>query len=67
VSALVAIVFLIIGLFLYFLPAIIAADRKLLNAGSILIVNLFLGWSLIGWVIALAWAVAGTAHTKAAA
>jgi hypothetical protein len=24
-------------------------------------VNLFLGWSLIGWVVALAWAVAGTA------
>ena len=36
--------------------AIIALDRKLLNSGSIFIVNLFLGWTLTGWVGALAWA-----------
>jgi hypothetical protein len=63
-SALAGIIFLIIGLFLYFLPAIIAVDRKLLNTGSIFIVNLFLGWTLVGWVGALAWALAGTANTK---
>ena len=49
-------IFLIIALFLYFVPAIIALDRKLLNSGSIFIVNLFLGWTLTGWVGALAWA-----------
>jgi hypothetical protein len=46
----------IVALFLYFVPAIIALDRKLLNPGSIFIVNLFLGWTLTGWVGALAWA-----------
>ena len=49
-------IFPIIVLFLYFAPAIIALDRKLLNSGSIFIVNLFLGWTLTSWVGALAWA-----------
>lgn len=55
-------IFLIFALFLYFVSAIIALDRKLLNFGSIFIVNLFFGWTLIGWVGTLAWALAGTAQ-----
>lgn len=43
---------------LYFLPALIAANRNKLNRGSILALNFFLGWSLIGWVVALVWALA---------
>lgn len=39
----------------YFLPAWIA--RKKHNASSVFVVNLFFGWTLIGWVIALAMAV----------
>lgn len=46
-------VFLIASL-IYFLPSIVAAGRK--NNGGVLVVNLFLGWTLIGWVVALAWA-----------
>ena len=63
-SGIAAIIFLIFAPFLYFVSAIIALDRKLLNFGSISIVNLFLGWTLIGWVGTLAWALAGTAQTK---
>ena len=42
---------------LYFLPSIVAFDGKKANFQSIVVVNLFLGWTLIGWVVALAWAV----------
>ena len=49
-------VFLIIAFLLYFLPAVIA--RKKPNASSVFVINLFLGWTLIGWVVALAMAVA---------
>jgi Zn-dependent protease with chaperone function len=42
---------------IYFLPALIAAGRKVPSAGSVFVVNLFLGWTLIGWVVALAMAV----------
>ncbi len=39
--------------FLYMLPWAIAATRSKSNQGAIGIVNLLLGWSLIGWVVAL--------------
>jgi hypothetical protein len=42
---------------LYFLPTLIAVGRHKANQGQVLVVNLFLGWSLIGWVVALTMAV----------
>lgn len=45
---------LIVG---YFLPSFIAGMRKKKNTNSVFILNLFLGWTLVGWVIALVWAV----------
>ena len=42
---------------LYFLPTIVGAARKKTNLLGIFLVNFFLGWSVIGWVIALVWAV----------
>lgn len=43
---------------LYLLPAGIGIIRGRSNAVAIFVLNLFLGWTLIGWVIALVWAVA---------
>ena len=40
----------------YFLPTIVAARRRTVRQNGQFIINLFLGWTLIGWVIALAWA-----------
>lgn len=42
----------------YLIPTTIAIMRSRSNTGSIFVVNLFLGWTLIGWVVALAWSVA---------
>ena len=39
---------------LYFLPAILGRDKR--DAAGIFLFNLFLGWTFIGWVIALVWA-----------
>ncbi len=47
--------FLIIILALYFLPSMIAYNRKVKSIGSLVVVNIFLGWTFIGWVVALAW------------
>jgi hypothetical protein len=46
----------ILSLF-YFLPFAIAFYKKRANTGAIFALNLFLGWSLVGWVIALVWAL----------
>ncbi|MBF0277321.1 MAG: superinfection immunity protein [SAR324 cluster bacterium] len=45
-----------IGIFMiYFLPSFIGRSHR--DKLSIWILNLFLGWSFLGWVIALIWAV----------
>jgi hypothetical protein len=43
--------------FIYFLPTLIAAAKAKKNGLGILTLNLFLGWTFIGWVIALIWSV----------
>lgn len=48
---------LIVVLALYFIPLIVALIRKVPNVGSVAVVNILLGWTLIGWVVALAMAV----------
>jgi hypothetical protein len=40
----------------YFLPTIVAAGRHHHNVATVAIVNVFLGWTFIGWVVALAMA-----------
>ena len=45
--------FLIFFGVLYFLPAIIAAARHTHNSTGILLLNIFLGWTLVGWFVAL--------------
>jgi len=45
------------GFVMYFLPAIIAFARSKRDAMSILVLNFFLGWTAIAWVIALVWAL----------
>ena len=46
-----------IGFVLYFLPSIIALARQKRDLLSIVLLNLFLGWTAIGWIVALIWAV----------
>jgi hypothetical protein len=50
---------------LYFFPSILARARRLSNFWSIFVLNLFLGWTLLGWVIPLAMAASGTAARRA--
>jgi regulatory protein YycI of two-component signal transduction system YycFG len=48
---------IIISLISYFLPTIIAILRGKSNTFAILLLNLFLGWTFIGWIVALVWSV----------
>ncbi|MEI6352901.1 MAG: superinfection immunity protein [Candidatus Nomurabacteria bacterium] len=50
---LVGIVIFILVLGLYFLPTITAMRRKKKNDGVILLINLLVGWTVVGWLIAL--------------
>lgn len=54
--------FIVTVAFLYFLPSLIAISRWH-YFGSVFAVNLFLGWTLIGWVIALSMSMSPRAKT----
>ncbi len=49
--------FLIFAFALYFMPAIIAALRHTHNATAILLLNIFFGWTVIGWFVAFIMAI----------
>lgn len=56
-SGFVGILVFILSLFFYFLPTIIALVSKKRNTLAIFVLNFFLGWTFIGWVVALVWSV----------
>jgi hypothetical protein len=50
-------VMMVVILALYLVPTCIAAYREHPSQTPILLVNLLLGWTALGWVIALVWSV----------
>ena len=48
---------MIAALLLYVLPAFVAGFRRHPNTAAITLLTLFLGWTFIGWAIALIWSV----------
>ena len=49
-----------IAFFIHFLPTFVAGSRHVANFWWIFLINLFFGWTLIGWVVALVWAATDT-------
>lgn len=43
----------LLGLLFYFLPSLLGRHKK--NIGAIFALNLLLGWTFVGWIIALVW------------
>jgi len=46
----------------YLFPSVLAQHRKHANLTPIVLVNIFFGWTIGGWFIALIWAT--TSNTK---
>ena len=44
---------------MWWLPTIIAIARQTHSALGVFLVNLFLAWTVIGWIVALIWALSG--------
>lgn len=44
-------------IFIYVLPAIVANVREHHQESAIWALNILLGWTFVGWVIALVWAL----------
>jgi Superinfection immunity protein len=59
--AFIGLLFIVFCLLLYFLPSYLGRNKR--NVGAIFALNLFLGWTLLGWVAALVWALSHEAPT----
>ena len=55
-SAVLGVVLIFAGFFAYWAPTAVAWIRRVPNAGSVTVVNGLLGWTVIGWIVALAMA-----------
>lgn len=53
-------ILIVLAIALYFVPAIVAFNREHHQTGAIFVLNIFLGWTLLGWVAALVWASTAT-------
>lgn len=58
------VVLVVLGVLIYFIPGMTASYRKHPQEKPIIIINLFLGWTFLGWIIALAWAMSGPGGKK---
>ncbi len=54
---LVIILIAVVAFVIHFLPVFVAGSRHAKNFWWIFLINFFFGWTLIGWVIALVWAL----------
>jgi len=52
--------YILIGL--YILPSIIAFVRRVRSWAPLLIVNIFFGWTILGWVGTLVWSFSPDVH-----
>ena len=45
------------SLAVYFVPTIVAIVRHVRNVLGIVLLNIFGGWTFVGWIIALVWSI----------
>jgi Superinfection immunity protein len=64
-SVLLGLGLLVAAIAIYFLPTIIAFERGHAQRGMVAVIDIFLGWTLVGWVVALAIACSATASAAA--
>ncbi|MGH7813207.1 MAG: superinfection immunity protein [Candidatus Binataceae bacterium] len=56
-SLAIGFILLLIGGVFYLVPGFVASDRGHRNAAAIWALDILLGWTFIGWVVALVWAL----------
>jgi len=49
-------------IFIYFIPGLVGSSTK--HGDGIFLLNLLLGWTILGWIAALIWAVSAEKKIK---
>ncbi len=56
-------ILLVLGIALYLLPVELAVYRDCKATAWITALNVLLGWTIFGWIVAIGWAASGKART----
>ena len=59
VGTVLVLAFIFGAIIMYFVPTVIAHLRKASNLDTVVLLNIFLGWTAIGWFVALILACSG--------
>lgn len=57
---------LLLALMFYMIPSVVAYARGHRSVLAIIAVNILLGWSFLGWIIAFVWSLSDSAPTDRA-
>ncbi|EGC5870145.1 superinfection immunity protein [Salmonella enterica] len=63
-SSLNGFVYLAVLLVLYLIPSVIAYRRWHRNFKPIFVLNIFLGWTFLGWLVCLVWSLSSNTQPK---
>lgn len=56
IGIIVAGLFILLAIIFYFIPTMIVVNRKCKNGFAIVFLNIFLGWTLLVWLVCFVWA-----------
>ncbi len=56
--------YILVAMWIYIIPALVASLRDHHNRNAIIALNLLLGWTALGWIAALVWALTATARPE---
>lgn len=63
-GSIIGVLMIVIFFAIYSLPSWVAVSRKHSNMAPIALVNLFFGWTIIGWCVALIWSFSDNISKK---
>ena len=56
---------IVAAMIMFWVPSLVAWRRHVTNTGSVVAVNVLLGWTVLGWVVALAMALRTSTRPRA--
>lgn len=63
-NQLMSIAILVICMLIYFVPTFVSVERNHRNKWAIAVLNFFLGWTFLGWVLSLVWSMTANVHDR---
>ena len=65
-DSLTIVILLLLILIIYMLPTLIAYSREHSRRAVVTVFNIFLGWTLLGWIVVFLWAALGRVEDQPA-